>query len=547
MEIVDRELIRVFNQIEERLLEIQNILSTPSVVQELDKYTDIDTIVFLEIIEIYLYNLDSLKKINNKNLLKKLSEKLNDFIFYSESELYIKTSKLKLDKAFIFIKNQKNLLISSLSEIENKFNFSTRKNSNFNNIFIDSMKVYDFKQFNSFEIDFSKQINIIIGQNAIGKTTLLQATALGLLQENSPDKDNRYGQYISKNKFESTIEIAHNETTKKVKILRTRRDVYHKDFTPFLLAYGSNFFTDYRESNAIVKRMLDETIIEDFAHTIFLEHTDKFWNVLSILRNLTISNYKEKEAKEKKGVILKTINNFLELEGYKLVEDTTNKQFYFQKNGDKVQLSLEDLSEGYRGNVLLITDMLIKILGVGWTPETIEGIVLIDEFDKHLHPRWQSRLVKQLTDTFPHIQFIMTTHNPMSILDRDAEEVTILKEVDGEIKAIKKRVGTKKIGVSTVLLEYFGVESTIGKTMKDKIDEYTKLKLKDTLTEDEKKQQEELEEFLDETVATNFIYNRAYFNFLKFLKNKNIDFEKYEEISSEEMEELLEEYKDLFE
>jgi len=49
-------------------------------------------------------------------------------------------------------------------------------------------------------------------------------------------------------------------------------------------------------------------------------------------------------------------------------------------------------------------------------------------------------------------------------------------------------------------------------------------------------------------VTTNFIYNQAYFNFLKFLKkNKDIDFEKYEEISSEEMEELLEEYKDLFE
>lgn len=473
MGIVDQELIRVFNEIEERLLEIQNTLSTPSVVQELDKYTGIDTIEFLEIIEMYLKNLDSLKKINNKNLLKKLNEKLNDFICNSESELYIKTYKLKLDKAFIFIKNQKNLLISSLGKIENKFNFSTRENSNFNNIFIDSMKVYDFKQFNSFEIDFSKQINIIIGQNAIGKTTLLQATALGLLQENSPDKDNRYEQYISKDKFESTIEIVHNETTKKVRILRTRRDVYHKDFTPFLLAYGSNFFTDYRESNAIVKRMLDETIIEDFAHTIFLEHTDKFWNVLSILRNLTISNYKEKEAKEKKRVILKTINNFLELEGYKLVEE--NKQFYFQKNGDKVQLSLEDLSEGYRGNVLLITDMLIKILGVGWTPKTIEGIVLIDEFDKHLHPRWQSKLVNQLTTTFPKIQFIMTTHNPMSILDRDADEVTILKEVDGEIIAERKQ-GTKDIDVSSVLLEYFNVDSVVGQSMQDKIKRFNELR-----------------------------------------------------------------------
>ena len=142
----------------------------------------------------------------------------------------------------------------------------------------------------------------------------------------------------------------------------------------------------------------------------------------------------------------------------------------------------------------------------------------------------------------------MTTHNPMSILDRNPDEITVLKEVDGDIVAVKKRVGTKKIGVSTILLEYFGVESTVSKTMMDNIDEFTKLKLKDKLTKDEEKKIVQLEEFLDETVATNFIYNRAYFNFLKFLKeNKEIDFKDYEKMSSEEMEELLNEFKDLFE
>ena len=91
MGIEDQELIRIFNEIEERLLEIQNSLSTISVTKELEKYTDINTFEFLEIIETYLKNLDSLRKIRNKNLLKKLNEKLYEFISYSESEYHIKT------------------------------------------------------------------------------------------------------------------------------------------------------------------------------------------------------------------------------------------------------------------------------------------------------------------------------------------------------------------------------------------------------------------------------------------------------------------------
>ena len=89
-----------------------------------------------------------------------------------------------------------------------------------------------------------------------------------------------------------------------------------------------------------------------------------------------------------------------------------------------------------------------------WTPATIEGIVLIDEFDKHLHPRWQSRLVNQLTETFPKIQFIMTTHNPISILDRNPDEITKLVETKEGIKAVRGG-GTKTIDVSVVLLEYW--------------------------------------------------------------------------------------------
>ena len=542
METIDKELTKIFDEIEEKLFEVKTILSTPSVIEKLEKYTDINSSQFLEIIEIYLSNLDSLKKTNNKILLKKLNEKLQDFIENSQSESSIQLYNLKLAMAFTFINNEKKNFNFDIPIQKDKFYFLDKEVD----ISINSMKISNFKHFKSLKIDFSKQINIVIGQNALGKTTLLQALTLGLLGENSPDEETNYSKYIKENEKESQINIYYGDKkVKEVKIFKTRRNIPNDYYRPFILAYGSNFFANYIDSDAIVQKMLNESIERDFAHTIFLEHTDKFWNPLSVLRNLEISEHPK--AEDKKNIIFEVLNSFLEAEEYKLIADNKTR-FYFIKKDNNQKLNLSQLSEGYRSNVLLITDMLIKILGTGREPKTVNAVVLIDEFDKHLHPRWQSRLVKKLTDTFPKIQFIMTTHNPMSILDRESNEITILKEENGEIKAIQKRVGTKKIGISTILLEYFGVETTVSKTMRDNLNDFTKLKLKDSLNKEEEQKIEKLEAFLDETVATNFIYNRSYFNFLKFLKNnKNINFEEYEELSNEDMEKLLEEYKDLFE
>jgi hypothetical protein len=140
----------------------------------------------------------------------------------------------------------------------------------------------------------------------------------------------------------------------------------------------------------------------------------------------------------------------------------------------------------------------------------------------------------------------MTTHNPMSILDRDASQITILKEVDGEIKAVRGR-GTKNIGVSVVLLEYFNVDSTVGNTMSENINNFNRLKLKKELTSTEEEELKKLEKFLGGTVASNVIFDRKYLKFLEFIRDhKDIDFDRYEKIDEEEMSEFLKDFGDFF-
>jgi predicted ATP-binding protein involved in virulence len=76
------------------------------------------------------------------------------------------------------------------------------------------------------------------------------------------------------------------------------------------------------------------------------------------------------------------------------------------------------LSEGYWGVLTLILDVAHRCaslnphLGGRVLLET-PGIILIDELDLHLHPRWQQRIVSDLCQVFPRMQFIATTHSPI--------------------------------------------------------------------------------------------------------------------------------------
>ena len=56
------------------------------------------------------------------------------------------------------------------------------------------------------------------------------------------------------------------------------------------------------------------------------------------------------------------------------------------------------------------------------------GVVLIDELDVHLHPRWQRRVASDLKSTFPRIQFVCTTHSPQVIGEVAPEEIRMLDD-----------------------------------------------------------------------------------------------------------------------
>jgi len=78
------------------------------------------------------------------------------------------------------------------------------------------------------------------------------------------------------------------------------------------------------------------------------------------------------------------------------------------------------LSDGYRNMIGMVADIAYRMATLNPQLEAdvikqTEGIVLIDEIDLHLHPKWQKQVVERLLDIFPKVQFVASSHSPFII------------------------------------------------------------------------------------------------------------------------------------
>ena len=95
-------------------------------------------------------------------------------------------------------------------------------------------------------------------------------------------------------------------------------------------------------------------------------------------------------------------------------------------------LSVRQLSDGERGILALVLD-LTRRLALAY-PEMrdpaaeSEAVVLIDEIELHLHPKWQRQIVRNLTAAFPRCQFIATTHSPQVVGEVEHDRIHIVTE-----------------------------------------------------------------------------------------------------------------------
>ncbi|WP_434387617.1 AAA family ATPase [Melittangium boletus] len=106
-------------------------------------------------------------------------------------------------------------------------------------------------------------------------------------------------------------------------------------------------------------------------------------------------------------------------------------RFEFNLGGQRVKLPATWLSRGYQGAIAWLADLIGHVLleaGKPVAPERMEGLVLVDELDLHLHPHWQTSLIATLKGLFPRLQFIATTHSAMLLPGLEQDEVFVLRQ-----------------------------------------------------------------------------------------------------------------------
>jgi len=106
----------------------------------------------------------------------------------------------------------------------------------------------------------------------------------------------------------------------------------------------------------------------------------------------------------------------------------------FTKRG--VELRVDQLSSGERSFLSLAGDLARRLAMLnpdGPDPLEGDGIVLIDEVELHLHPKWQRTFIPWMVKTFPNCQFIVTTHSPQVLGEVNAESIRVLEQRSGHV------------------------------------------------------------------------------------------------------------------
>ncbi len=231
------------------------------------------------------------------------------------------------------------------------------------------------------------------------------------------------------------------------------------------------------------KYNIDEKVNKEFLQYLVNLKTQK---------SFAMTENKDIEIAEKIDKWFETFENGLkEIFGDKNLKiefDFMNYNFNIISEG-REPFNLNQLSDGYSAVINIITDIILRMENKKGTGYDLEGIVLIDELETHLHIELQKKILPFLTKFFPKIQFIITTHSPFVL--NSIENAVIY---DLENKTIVEDLSA--YSYDGIVENYFEIDK-YSSIIKNKVERYESLLLKNELTEDEKMDREELKVYLE--------------------------------------------------
>lgn len=193
----------------------------------------------------------------------------------------------------------------------------------------------------------------------------------------------------------------------------------------------------------------------------------------------------------------------------KILPDVKAIDYHVDKNEAKVLfetssgwVGIDQLSLGYRTMMAWVVDFaagLFEVYPDSKNPFEEPAVLLLDEIDLHLHPKWQRNIIDYLTERFPNTQFIVTAHSPLLVQSASNANLVLLRQVNDEIIIDNNPMSVRNWRVDQILTsDLFQLESARPIDTQRLLDEKTRILSQHTINIKDKKRLDEINDELGE-------------------------------------------------
>lgn len=335
---------------------------------------------------------------------------------------------------------------------------------------LDSIELRDFRGISHLAIPIDEKLTVIVGDNGVGKTSILNAVSLALsglrslwLDENgnarvvlssvSPSDIAQGKQDFMVKTSVSFYASADGRQTHTLQLGANNVKNQHAAIAlaqvgqkigegavgnePLLAYYLQNRVfeaeTSHPHRDAISAEQVRRQSLSSDLRAI--QDLSSWWDRLDAQEARRHRDEEHGFRDPQLEAIRKLVKEMEEFEGVGYEAKERRPGLYLKKT-DGPKLHVEQLSSGERAYLILLADLARRLQVVEPDAELadIPGIILIDEIELNLHPNWQRLIVPTLVRVFKGCQFIVTTHSPQVLGEIRSGRIIVLRKKDREIQ-----------------------------------------------------------------------------------------------------------------
>lgn len=363
---------------------------------------------------------------------------------------------------------------------------------------IKSLKYTNYKGLGTGEIKFDPRLTVVVGKNGSGKSSILQGVSLAASWVIARIKSEKgIGTYIDELSITNgrqnaqvtadfdefgTITIpnrAISGISKKFSLnidnLKEYANKVRAEMENTNFSNSIPIFAFYGVKRAVIDiplriRNKEENMLETYKEC--LNGAANFRNFFMWFRNQEdLENELRLDSDSRASNYSRELDTFRHAMSVFMDEYTNIKvkrrplRMVVRKNNE--ELNVAQLSDGEKIYLALVGDLCRKLVLANPSltdPLQGKGIVMIDEIDLHLHPKWQGEFASRLTEVFPNLQFIVTTHSPQVINRVPTESLRLL--YNGEVYLTEYGYG---MPTQVILKDIMGLDYEQPKEIEDTI------------------------------------------------------------------------------